>query len=85
MERNVVLVQAAVGGGGSALRDEPKRRLRRTQGEYVTGGSIDEGVAYGWERRTNQTPHDALRLKFRPSHRFSQSRSAWKEHFQSPN
>ena len=28
-ERNVVLVEAAVGGGGSALRDEPKRRLRR--------------------------------------------------------
>ena len=29
MERNVVLVEAAVGGRGSALRDEPKQRLRR--------------------------------------------------------
>ena len=28
-ERNVVLVEAAVGGGGSTLRDEPKQRLRR--------------------------------------------------------
>ena len=28
-ERNVVLVEAAVDGGGSALRDEPKQRLRR--------------------------------------------------------
>ena len=31
-ERNVVLVEAAVRGGGSALRDEPKQRLRRRLG-----------------------------------------------------
>ena len=55
---------------------------------------LPRGAKAGWDqlgrdriaqRRTNQTPHDALRLEFRRSHRFSPSRSVLKEHFQSLN
>ena len=37
------------------------------------------------ERRRNQAPHNALHLKFHPSHGFSRPRSASNELFQSPN
>ena len=37
MQRNVVLVESAVGGGGIALRDEPKRRLRRRLVAQLSG------------------------------------------------